>query len=183
MVGTIKKHLPTNQFTDFLSIIPINARHRIRRLPHHRRRPRIYVIRHQNDVPQIFHRTRRLIFVFICHSYLRRFILFTLLFGVNDLRIVKYIVDMEQSAKYLRTDQWLGNAFFQKNNVKFYGTKYETYDIINDYLEDNQSDHAFFIVDLGEITKAYNRWRVSRTRFEGGEWSSRRSSSSSSRSR
>ena len=65
---------------------------------------------------------------------------------------------MEQSAKYLRTDQWLGNAFFQKNNVKFYGTEYETYDIINDYLEDNQSDHAFFIVDLGEITKAYNRW-------------------------
>lgn len=68
---------------------------------------------------------------------------------------------MEQSAKYLRTgaaDQWLGNAFFQKNNVKFYGTEYQTYDIINDYLEDNQSDHAFFIVDLGEITKAYNRW-------------------------
>ena len=65
---------------------------------------------------------------------------------------------MEQSAKYSRTDQWLGNAFLQKNNVKFYGTEYQTYDIINDYLEDNQSDHAFFIVDLGEITKAYNRW-------------------------
>lgn len=63
--------------------------------------------------------------------------------------------------KYTRggaTDQWLGNAFFQKNNVKFYGSDYETYDIINDYLENNQSDHAFFIIDLGEITKAYNKW-------------------------
>jgi ornithine decarboxylase len=68
---------------------------------------------------------------------------------------------MDQPAKYNRVgaaDQLLGNAFFQKNNVKFYGSDYETYDIINDYLEDNQSDHAFFIIDLGEITKAYNKW-------------------------
>jgi len=68
---------------------------------------------------------------------------------------------MDPITKYTRggaTDQWLGNAFFQKNNVKFYGSDYETYDIINDYLENNQSDHAFFIIDLGEITKAYNKW-------------------------
>ena len=68
---------------------------------------------------------------------------------------------MDPTPKYTRggaTDQWLGNAFFQKNNVKFYGSDYETYDIINDYLENNQSDHAFFIIDLGEITKAYNKW-------------------------
>ena len=68
---------------------------------------------------------------------------------------------MDPTTKYTRVgaaDQWLGNAFFQKNNVKFYGSDYETYDIINDYLEDNQSDHAFFIIDLGEITKAYNKW-------------------------
>ena len=68
---------------------------------------------------------------------------------------------MDPTTKYTRvgaTDQWLGNAFFQKNNVKFYGSDYETYDIINDYLENNQSDHAFFIIDLGEITKAYNKW-------------------------
>ena len=71
---------------------------------------------------------------------------------------------MEQPAKYTRigaADQWHkipDNSFFQKNNVKFYGNDYETYDIINDYLEDNQSDHAFFIIDLGEITKAYNKW-------------------------
>jgi ornithine decarboxylase len=68
---------------------------------------------------------------------------------------------MDPNTKHSRvgaTDQWLGNAFFQKNNVKFYGSDYETYDIINDYLENNQSDHAFFIIDLGEITKAYNKW-------------------------
>ena len=68
---------------------------------------------------------------------------------------------MDPTTKYNRvgaTDQWLGNAYFQKNNVKFYGSDYETYDIINDYLENNQSDHAFFIIDLGEITKAYNKW-------------------------
>jgi ornithine decarboxylase len=68
---------------------------------------------------------------------------------------------MDPTTKHSRvgaTDQWLGNAFFQKNNVKFYGSDYETYDIINDYLENNQSDHAFFIIDLGEITKAYNKW-------------------------
>jgi ornithine decarboxylase len=68
---------------------------------------------------------------------------------------------MDPIPKYTRVgaaDQWLGNAFFQKNNVKFYGSDYETYDIINDYLENNQSDHAFFIIDLGEITKAYNKW-------------------------
>ena len=50
------------------------------------------------------------------------------------------------------------NAFFQKYNVKLYGSDYTTYDIINDYLEDNQTEHAFFIVDLGEITHSYNKW-------------------------
>jgi ornithine decarboxylase len=50
------------------------------------------------------------------------------------------------------------NAFFQKYNVKLYGSDYTTYDIINDYLEDNQSEHAFFIVDLGEVTNSYNKW-------------------------
>jgi len=50
------------------------------------------------------------------------------------------------------------NVFFQKNKVRLYGGDKPTYDIINDYLENNQSDQAFFIVDLGEITKAYNNW-------------------------
>lgn len=50
------------------------------------------------------------------------------------------------------------NVFFQKHKVRLYGSDKPTYDIINDYLENNQSDQAFFIIDLGEITKAYNNW-------------------------
>ena len=50
------------------------------------------------------------------------------------------------------------NVFFQKNKVRLYGGDKSTYDIINDFVANNQSDQAFFIVDLGEITKAYNNW-------------------------
>jgi diaminopimelate decarboxylase len=32
------------------------------------------------------------------------------------------------------------------------------YDIINDFLEDNQSEQAFYIIDLGEITRTYINW-------------------------
>lgn len=52
----------------------------------------------------------------------------------------------------------IDNAFFQKNKVHFYGSEHSTYDIINDYLENNQSDQAFFLIDLGEIAKAYDKW-------------------------
>jgi ornithine decarboxylase len=50
------------------------------------------------------------------------------------------------------------NTFFQKYNVKLYGSDYTTYDIINDYLEENKTEHAFYIVDLGELTNSYNKW-------------------------
>ena len=52
----------------------------------------------------------------------------------------------------------LDNALLQKHNVKLYGSDRDMYEIINDFLEDNQSDHAFYIVDLGEVTNAYNTW-------------------------
>lgn len=52
----------------------------------------------------------------------------------------------------------LDNALLQKHNVKLYGSDRDIYEIINDFLEDNQSDHAFYIVDLGEVTNAYNTW-------------------------
>jgi hypothetical protein len=32
------------------------------------------------------------------------------------------------------------------------------YDIINNFLEDNQSEKAFYLIDLGEITKSYMNW-------------------------
>ena len=52
----------------------------------------------------------------------------------------------------------LDNSLLQKYNVKLYGSNRDTYDIINDFLEDNQSDHPFYIVDLGEVTNAYTTW-------------------------
>lgn len=52
----------------------------------------------------------------------------------------------------------LDNALLQKYDVKYYGSDNDIYDIINDFLEDNPSERAFYIIDLGEITKAYNQW-------------------------
>jgi diaminopimelate decarboxylase len=52
----------------------------------------------------------------------------------------------------------LDNALLQKYDVKLYGSDIEMYDIINDFLEKNQSEHAFYLVDLGEITSCYINW-------------------------
>jgi ornithine decarboxylase len=52
----------------------------------------------------------------------------------------------------------LDHALLQKYDVKPYGSDYTIYDIINDFLTENQSEKAFYIIDLAEITHAYNRW-------------------------
>jgi diaminopimelate decarboxylase len=52
----------------------------------------------------------------------------------------------------------LDNSLLQKFNVKLYGSDFEIYDIINDYLQDNGSDHAFYIVDLGMLLNSYVNW-------------------------
>jgi ornithine decarboxylase len=52
----------------------------------------------------------------------------------------------------------LDNAFLQKHEVKLYGSDRDTYDIINDFLEDNHSERAFYIIDLGELTNSYSNW-------------------------
>jgi ornithine decarboxylase len=39
-----------------------------------------------------------------------------------------------------------------------YGSDRDTYDIINDYLEDNQSEQAFYIIDLGELVDSFSLW-------------------------
>ena len=52
----------------------------------------------------------------------------------------------------------LDNAFFQKHEVKLYGSDRDTYDIINDFLEDNHNEKPFYIIDLGEITNSYSNW-------------------------
>jgi diaminopimelate decarboxylase len=52
----------------------------------------------------------------------------------------------------------LDNSLFQKYDVKMYGSNRSTYDIINDYLEDNQSERAFYIINLGELTNSFTNW-------------------------
>ena len=52
----------------------------------------------------------------------------------------------------------LDNSLLQKYEVKLYGSNRSTYDIINDYLEDNQSERAFYIIDLGELTNSFSKW-------------------------
>jgi diaminopimelate decarboxylase len=52
----------------------------------------------------------------------------------------------------------IDNAFFQKHEVKLYGSDRDTYDIINDFLEDNHNEKPFYIIDLGEITNSYSNW-------------------------
>jgi diaminopimelate decarboxylase len=52
----------------------------------------------------------------------------------------------------------LDNALLQKYDVKFYGSDRDIYDIINDYLEDNPSERAFYIIDLGELINSYSNW-------------------------
>jgi ornithine decarboxylase len=52
----------------------------------------------------------------------------------------------------------LDNALLQKYEAKLYGSDRDTYDIINDFLEDNQSERAFYIIDLGALTNAFSTW-------------------------
>jgi diaminopimelate decarboxylase len=52
----------------------------------------------------------------------------------------------------------LDNTLLQKYDVKLYGTDYDIYNIINDFIEDNHSEQAFYLIDLGEIVKAYSKW-------------------------
>ena len=52
----------------------------------------------------------------------------------------------------------LDNSLLQKYNVSYYGSDYDIYDIIDDFLQDNVSEKAFYIVDLGEIHRAWIQW-------------------------
>ena len=58
-------------------------------------------------------------------------------------------------SEYVKT---LDNALLQKYKVSLYGSDYDIYDIINDFLESNQSEQPFYLIDLGEITKSYSTW-------------------------
>ena len=43
------------------------------------------------------------------------------------------------------------NQLLEKYNVKLISSEYTTYDIVNDFLMNNQSEQPFYIIDLGEI--------------------------------
>lgn len=50
------------------------------------------------------------------------------------------------------------NQLLEKYNVKLISSEYTTYDIVNDFLMNNQSEQPFYIIDLGEIIKLYEKW-------------------------
>jgi ornithine decarboxylase len=52
----------------------------------------------------------------------------------------------------------LDNSLLQKFNVKLYGSNYDIYDIINDFLEDNKSEKPFYLIDLAEVVNSFNTW-------------------------
>jgi diaminopimelate decarboxylase len=52
----------------------------------------------------------------------------------------------------------LDNSLLQKYDVKLYGSDKDTYNIINDFLEDNQSERAFYIINLGSLFDSYTNW-------------------------
>ena len=49
------------------------------------------------------------------------------------------------------------NQILEKYNVKLISSEYTTYDIVNDFLMNNQSEQPFYIIDLGEIIKLYEK--------------------------
>ena len=50
------------------------------------------------------------------------------------------------------------NNILEKYNIKLYNETYSTCDIINDFLNNNQNEQPFYIIDIGEIIKAYKKW-------------------------
>jgi len=51
-------------------------------------------------------------------------------------------------------------ALLQKHGVRLYGSDIDMYDIINEFLEDNRSEQAFYVVDLGELTRSVTQWQT-----------------------
>lgn len=60
----------------------------------------------------------------------------------------------------LFTRMILENHILEKYNIKLYSEEYSSYDIINDFLKNNQNEQPFYIIDIGEIIKAYEKWML-----------------------
>jgi len=52
----------------------------------------------------------------------------------------------------------IDNQLLEKYNVKLYSNEHTTYDIINDFIKNNQNEQPFYIIDIGEIITAYEKW-------------------------
>jgi ornithine decarboxylase len=59
---------------------------------------------------------------------------------------------------YDRIFKNIEKSIFKKYKVKLYKSDCNTYDIINNFLEENQCEKAFYLIDLGEITKSFINW-------------------------
>jgi ornithine decarboxylase len=73
---------------------------------------------------------------------------------INDLTESRISINENKRTEFKTLD----NLLLQKYNVKLYGSDYNIYDIINDFIEDNNSERAFYLIDLGEIIKSYSKW-------------------------
>uniref|UniRef100_A0A6C0K149 ornithine decarboxylase n=1 Tax=viral metagenome TaxID=1070528 RepID=A0A6C0K149_9ZZZZ len=51
------------------------------------------------------------------------------------------------------------SSFMNDNDVEMMDSKLDLYDIVNKYLEKNQGDDSFMIVDVGDIIRQYNKWK------------------------
>lgn len=54
----------------------------------------------------------------------------------------------------------LENHIIERYKIKLYSDEYSTYDIIDDFLKNNQNEQPFYIIDVGELIKAYEKWNV-----------------------
>lgn len=53
----------------------------------------------------------------------------------------------------------IDNDLLQKYHVKYFKVDADLRDIIHDSMEEQSNDDPFFLIDLGEINKAYSRWK------------------------
>src|SRR5258708_7831207 len=45
-----------------------------------------------------------------------------------------------------------------KNDIKLLNKNMDIYDIVNTFLENNQSEDPFFIVNLGDVIRQFKKW-------------------------
>ena len=51
------------------------------------------------------------------------------------------------------------SSLIHEYDIKIMDSKLDIYDIVNKYLEKNQSDDSFIIIDIGDIIRQYKKWK------------------------